>query len=138
MRKVVIAIFFILSFAWSVFASDAELIQRSNAFDDVPAPRLQYPVTDKVILTGKEFLEFKWWNDFMGIDHFIFRIYKGYNMYESGLIYKQNLPSNESLVKIKSELFEDSQVYTWSLIQVVFSGKKSEKSFNSFKVIKKD
>jgi hypothetical protein len=137
MKRAIIAIFFVLSFVMAVLAEDTELALRSATFDTLPAPQLEYPVTEQVILTGKDFLEFKWWNDFMGIDHFIFRIYKGYNMYESGLFYKQNLPADESSVKIKSDLFKDSQVYTWSLIQVSFSGQKSDKSFNSFKVIKK-
>jgi hypothetical protein len=135
--KSALAMVFILSFAVTVLAEDVEIIYHSNVYNDVPEPRLQYPVTDKVILIGKEPLEFKWWNDHMGIDHFMFKIYKGYNMYESGLIHKQILSSNEASVKIKSELFDDSQVYTWSLIQVSHSGQKSDKNFNSFKVIKK-
>ncbi len=137
MRKIAIAIFFVLSIVGCVFAADDELIQHGGTYDYVPEPRLQYPITDKVILTGKDSLEFKWWNDYMGIDHFIFKIYKGYNMYAPDLIYKQNLASNEYSINIKSELFEDYQVYTWSLIQVAFSGQKSDKSTSSFEVIKK-
>jgi len=57
-------------------------------------------------------------------------------MYESGLIYKENLPMNTSSIKIKSNLFEDGQVYTWSLIQVSLAGQKSDQSFNSFKIEK--
>ncbi len=53
------------------------------------------------------------------------------------LPYKQNIPSAESALKIKADLFEDGRVYTWSLIQVAFDGEKSDKSFNSFRVIKK-
>jgi len=67
---------------------------------------------------------------------FIFKIYKGYKMYLANLIYKEDLPPDASSVKIKSDLFEDGQVYTWSLIQISYSGYKSDRSFNSFKVIK--
>jgi len=107
-----------------------------NSYNTLPEPRLLYPINDKVVLGGKDFLEFRWMNDFMGIDHFILKIYKGYNMYESGLIYKENLPMNTSSIKIKSNLFEDGQVYTWSLIQVSLAGQKSDQSFNSFKIEK--
>jgi len=122
----------ILFSAARLSANDIRLTQ----FNTLPAPRLIYPIYDTAVITGNDPLEFRWFNDYMGIDHFVFRIYKGYNMYESGLIYKQNIPSGDSLIKIKADLFEGGQVYTWSLIQVSHSGEKSEKSFNSFRVIK--
>jgi len=134
--KVAIAIIIVLSSTLPVFASGFKRIY-FRGFNSPPEPRLIYPISDKVILTGKDFLEFRWWNDFIGIEHYEFKLYKGYNMYASDLIYKQSLPSRASSIKIKSELFEDGQVYTWSLIQVSFGGQKSDKSFNSFKVIKK-
>ncbi|MFH1398355.1 MAG: hypothetical protein ABIH27_07400 [Candidatus Omnitrophota bacterium] len=81
--------FFILAVAGVVLGADDEFIPHSSAYDDMPAPRLQYPITD------------------------------------------------EYSINIKSELFEDSQVYTWSLIRVSFSGQKSDKSTSSFEVIKK-
>ena len=34
-------------------------------------------------------------------------------------------------------LLKDGKVYTWSLVRVSYAGYKSDKSFNSFKVIKK-
>ena len=57
-------------------------------------------------------------------------------MYAANLIYKENLPAGASSIKVKADLFEVGQVYTWSLAQVSFAGYKSDKSFNSFKVIK--
>jgi hypothetical protein len=136
-KKAAITVFFVLSVAVSAFASDIELIRAINPFDTPPEPQLMEPGSDKVILTGKDFLEFRWRNSFVNIDHFIFKIYKGYNTYARDLIYKQSVPSNVSAFKIKSDLFENSQVYTWSLIQVSLSGRKSDKSVSSFKVIKK-
>ena len=72
----------------------------------------------------------------MGLRKFILKIYKGYKMYVANLIYKEDLSAEVSSLKVKSDLFEDGQVYTWSLIQVSYSGYKSDRSFNSFKVIK--
>jgi len=105
--------------------------------DNIPAPRLLYPIYDTVVLKGNTPLEFRWLNDYVWTGHFIFKLYKGYNMYASGLILKQDVSPEESGIKIDSGLFSDGQVYTWSLVTVGFDGQKSDKSFNSFKVIRK-
>jgi uncharacterized protein (DUF2062 family) len=128
-----IALILFSSLLTPLYAEGARLNRFNNA---PPVPRLLYPINDKVVLSGKDFLEFKWINDFTPTDHYVFKIYKGYNMYESGLVNKQNIGGGENSVKIKSDFFENGQVYTWSLILVDFGGEKSEKSFNSFKVIK--
>jgi len=114
-----ITLVFISSFTFSVSAGDV----RFGRLNNPPEPRLLYPINDKVIITGNEPLEFRWLNDYAQVDHFIFKIYKGYNMYADGLIYKQNIPSGENSVKIKSDLFEPGHVYTWSLIQVVLASR---------------
>ncbi len=134
-RVIFIAAVFVLFLVSSARAGDSGI--RFTNFNTPPEPRLLYPIYDTAVISGGNPLEFRWFNDYMGIDHFILRIYKGYNMYGSGLIYKQNIPAGESSLKIKPDLFEDGQVYTWSLIQVALGGEKSDKSFNSFKVIKK-
>ncbi len=105
--------------------------------DSLPEPRLRYPIYDTVTLTGNNPLEFKWWNDIIGIRGFTLKIYKGYNMYAANLIHKENLPADASSLKIDSALLEDGKVYTWSLIRISYAGYKSDKSFNSFKIIKK-
>ena len=120
-----------------VFASGGRYNYSVTSYNILPEPRLLYPINDKVILTGKDPLEFRWMNNFMGIDHFIIKIYKGYNMYESFLVYKQKLPMDTSSIKIKSDFFVDGQVYTWSLIQVSLTGQKSDQSFNSFRINKR-
>jgi len=104
---------------------------------NLPAPRLRYPINEIAILTVNDPLEFKWWNDLVGMRGFTLKVYKGYNMYAANLMYKEDLPAEASSFKIKSDLFEDGQVYTWSLVRISFTGYKSERSFNSFKVIKK-
>ena len=58
-------------------------------------------------------------------------------MYAANLIHKENLPADASSLKIDSALLEDGKVYTWSLIRISYAGYKSDKSFNSFKIIKK-
>lgn len=105
---------------------------------DYPAePRLLYPISDRVILTGKDFLEFKWRiSAYINIDYYDFRLYKGYDTYAANLIFKQRLPFSEFSLKIKAELFENNQVYTWTLRQVTHAGEKSNPAFNSFRVIK--
>jgi len=103
-----------------------------------PGPRLLYPVTDHIDLTGQDYLEFKWErSDFVNTRSYDFRLYKGYNTVQSTLILKKNVSSTEYPVKIEASTFEINQVYTWVLIRVAFNGNKSDKSFSSFKIIKK-
>lgn len=105
--------------------------------DYPPEPRLLYPISDKIILLGKDFLEFKWGiSAYINIDYYDFRLYKGYQTYAANLILKQRLPSSEFSLEIKAELLENNQVYTWTLRQVTYAGEKSNPAFNSFKVIK--
>jgi len=135
-RAAIIAVSLIMFFNVASFAGTVSFIYGNGPYSSLPEPRLRYPINDTVVLTGKDSLEFKWWIDVVGLRKFIFKIYKGYKMYLANLIYKEDLPSDTSSVKIKSDLFENGQVYTWSLIQVSYSGFKSDRSFNSFEVIK--
>ncbi|MDP3142664.1 MAG: hypothetical protein Q8N14_01770 [Candidatus Omnitrophota bacterium] len=134
--QIAIAIIFVFVLLSSVFAGSSGSISFGKFSDYVPEPRLTYPIYEEVNLAG-DFLEFRWWNDIAGMRYFDFRLYKGYNMYEQDLIYKERLPQDVSSIKIKADLFEDNQVYTWSLLQISLSGQKSDKSFNSFRVFKK-
>lgn len=136
-RIAVIAVLFVLSLGSAGFAGTLSFTLDEGGYNSVPQPRLRYPIYDTVTLTGNAPLEFKWWNSYVGVRGFIFKIYKGYNMYSADLIHKEELPAEAYSVKIKPELFEDGQVYTWSLIQISSAGYKSDRSFNSFKVIKK-
>lgn len=130
-----LGIFFL--FTAKSFCGDLSFSYNTGYFDQVPEPRLRYPINDTAILAGNGPLIFKWWNDYSDVRSFIFRIYKGYNMYENNLILRKELPADASSVEIESGLFSDGQVYTWSLVRVSLTGRKSDKSFNSFKVIKK-
>ena len=109
-----------------------------DRLDQPPAPRLLSPRTEEVVLTGKEAMEFRWQNeDFFRTRAFEFRLYKGYAMIEGNLIFKQRLEAAKSSLFIKAVLFEDGQVYTWSLRRISFGGEKSDPSFESFRIIKK-
>jgi hypothetical protein len=135
--KIVISALALVLFSVSVsLAGPFSVAIDSGAYNEVPEPRLRYPINETAVLTGNDPLEFKWWNDLVGIRGFTLKIYKGYNLYAANLIHKEDLPPEASSVKIKSDLFEAGQVYTWSLIRISFAGYKSDKSFNSFRVIK--
>jgi len=138
MKTVIIMLVWVLFFTPVILAGPVSFTIDNGAYNNVPEPRLRYPISETAILTGNDPLEFKWWNDLVGIRGFTLKIYKGYNMYAANLIHKEDLSPEVSSVKIKSDLFEDGQVYTWSLIRLSFSGYKSDKSFNSFKVIKRE
>jgi len=135
-KILIITSLLLLSCVAAGFAGSFSFTLDNGVFNSLPEPRLRHPINETAILNGNDPLEFKWWDDFIGVRGFIFRIYKGYNMYAANLIHKEDLPASASSLKIKSDLFADGQVYTWSLIRVSSTGYKSDKSFNSFKVIK--
>lgn len=105
--------------------------------DFVPQPVLLSPASDGVDLAGKDSLEFKWSpheGDSVRRDYYDFRLYKGYNFLESALLLKQKVPSDIYVVRLRADMFEDGQVYTWSLRQVYTDSNKSHRSFQSFRV----
>ena len=103
-----------------------------------PGPDLFSPITDDIDLSGKEYLEFKWRrSDFAYTQSYDFRLYRGYHTAAGSLILKRIIPPQEYPVNIPSEVFEAGQAYTWVLIQVLNDGRKSDKSFSSFKIMKK-
>jgi len=104
----------------------------------ISGPTLLYPITDNIVLSGKDYLEFKWIRYyFVQTEYFDFRLYKGYNTIAANLIFKQKFTSNEYPISIPKALFEENQVYTWVLVLLFYDGRKSDKSFSSFKIIKK-
>lgn len=110
------------------------------SFDFIPQPRLTWPIKEEINLTGKDSLEFKWSpheGRASGREYFDFRLYKGYNMLESTLVLKERVSPYSYSFSVKSDFFEDGQIYTWSLRQVYSGVGKSDRSFSSFKVIKK-
>jgi hypothetical protein len=111
---------------------------KNASFYAEAGPMLFSPVTEDIDLNGKVTLEFKWWRvELPWTDRFIFKLYKGYNTTASNLILKQEYSWTEYPIKIPASQFEENQVYTWVLVQVFNGGRKSDKSFSSFKIIKK-
>jgi len=134
--KFLLAAVFVFGLSAQLLAEEIMIGEPWRLIEGPPAPQLRYPVLEEVVLTGNNPLEFSWRIAEMRIDHFEFRLYKGYNMYAANLIYKEKPAANASSLKVKSELFENDQVYTWSLLGVDLEGRKSEKSFNSFRLVK--
>jgi hypothetical protein len=135
--KIAAALFFVLL---SISPASAQGLSRSGpmGFSDFqPGPQLIYPLGDELDLSGKGFLEFKWRRDTVYASRYIFKLYKGHSMYESALILKQEVSARQISCQVRSDLLEEGEVYTWSLTMVFFSGNKSDKSFSSFKIIKK-
>jgi len=103
-----------------------------------PGPDLFYPIADDIDLKGAPYLEFKWRrSDFVYTRSYDFRLYKGYQTVASSLILKRIITTDEYPFKVESLVFDPGQVYTWVLRQITLNGRKSDKSFSSFKVIKK-
>jgi hypothetical protein len=109
-----------------------------SPFEPPPAPEIVLPRSEEVDLTGKDNFECKWISlKPAEVDHFELKLYKGYDMYESGLIFSENVSSGKTSFLIKASTFELGQVYTLSLCQVSYGGEKSDRVFTSFKIIAK-
>lgn len=141
MKRFIISVVMVLASALAPLAFANGFLDRDigRLFDYPPAPRLIYPISDKVNLSGKESLEFKWdvYGGYINTAYFDFRLYKGYNTVAANLILKKRVDYNAYSIKVSSDLFEDNQVYTWTLRQILNSGEKSDPSYNSFLIIKK-
>ncbi len=106
-----------------------------------PEVRLMYPISDEVDLTGQKELVFRW-SPFEGElfrrNYYEFCLYKGYGQYESDIIVNEHVKPAVYSFSVNAEIFEDGQVYTWSIRQVYTDmAFKSNATYNSFKVSKK-
>lgn len=105
----------------------------------IPAPRLVYPSTDTIDLTGKETLRFEW-SPFEGSrtsrKYYDLRIYRTYEMLESTLLYKERVDPGYFAVELDASMFETGQVYTWGVRQVYEVEGKSRRNIHSFMVIR--
>ncbi len=127
-----------LIFVSAVFA-DMGITGKSEGMLNSPsAPTLISPVSNDIDLTGKDSLDFIWIpGNSIYLRYYDFRVYKGYNTVGANLILKEQVPATSHVASIKAETFEVNQVYTWVLRAVAIGGEKSDKSFESFKIIKK-
>lgn len=132
MKKIAVVVFFALflgNFCVPVFAGYTK-------GGKPPGPTLVAPGDDQN-LSGKQNLEFRWSpeGDRAGFDHYDFRLYKGHQTVESGLILKKEVPSGVNSTQVETSLFEAGQSYAWSVRQI--GRTKSRSSYTVFKVIKK-
>lgn len=103
-----------------------------------PGPYLLYPVTDNIDLSGSGYLEFKWRRTyFTYTDYYEFRLYHGYQAIAGNLIFKERINIDNYPFKLSAQSMEEGKVYTWVLVQVLNDGRKSDKSFSPFRIIKK-
>ena len=133
---------FMLTFLFlfgSASLSNSYMLGRDVFSENIPQPILKEPVTDKVDLSGKSELIFKWSpheGDISRRKYYDFRLYDGYQMIESNLILQNNIPPNQHEFAVSADTFKLNQVYTWSLRQTYRSG-KSQRSTSSFTVTSK-
>jgi len=137
MMKILILLVLIFSFISPCVAGSVSFSLSGGEYNYVPEPRLRYPIYETATISGDQGLEFSWWNNVTNTSGFILKLYKGYNMYADNLMFKENLPAGADSFKAKPDLFVDGEIYTWSLVRISSSGYKSDRSFNSFKVVKK-
>ncbi|MFA5356883.1 MAG: hypothetical protein WC301_05720 [Candidatus Omnitrophota bacterium] len=140
-KEIRIAVFICLAGAAILFTAPFDsygFMRDTDNYMSRPGPTLLYPVTDNIVLTGKEYLEFRWIKiNITETDHFDFRLYKGYDTIAPNLIFKQRFSAIEYPIRIPVSIFEAGQVYSWVLVQVYTGGEKSDRSSSSFKVINK-
>jgi hypothetical protein len=120
-------------------ATAALMMRERSMSDNVPDPVLLSPVQESVDLTGKASLEFRWspHERARGFRRFYdFRLYEGTNEVESTRIYKEEVPPEQHNKSLPTKMFDNGKVYTWTLRQVYDEGRKSRRSYNTFKVVK--
>ncbi|HNW40019.1 MAG TPA: hypothetical protein PL125_06630 [Candidatus Omnitrophota bacterium] len=135
-KRIIILIVLLTSSGAICYAQLANPDSFTGQYNYVPEPRLKYPISDVVTINDAQPLEFKWWNDYAGTRGYILKVYKGHNPYADNLILKEQLGAVASFAG-RPDLFEDGKTYTWSLVRISSAGFKSDKSFNTFKVVKK-
>ncbi len=100
----------------------------------MPAPRLIAPFDDTEI--QGESLEFSWDAQGDRPEYYDFRLYKGHETLEAGMILKEKVPPAQKSFSVKSDTFEAGQTYAWSVRTVGTRG-KSRSNHSVFKVIQR-
>ena len=116
------------------------LIGRAGSPDYAPEVRLISPVGETVDLTGKDSLVLHWsWieGDRMQRRYYDVRVYRGYDMVESTRIARILADPAADRVELDADLFQDGQVYTWSVRQRYYGMARSYRTYASFQVIKR-
>ncbi|MFA5147905.1 MAG: hypothetical protein WC491_02105 [Candidatus Omnitrophota bacterium] len=109
-----------------------------SLLSDVPKPRIIAPC-DTVDITGKSTIEFKWYSYMRATaakgGYFDLRIFKGTDMYESNMIFKQQVDPQKSSIEVDAKLFEPGQAYSWQIRQVKYDLRKSDWAYETFKMV---
>ena len=102
-----------------------------------PTPTLLSP-PEKVDLSGKDTLKFKWYSSgCMGLSRLEFKVYKGYVNSAANLVYQEDLSGASSSVLVKAELFQQGEVYTYTLRAIATGGQKGDLVSDTFEVVGK-
>ncbi len=100
---------------------------------DMPAPRLLSPGDRVEIGASDGQVEFRWGNESGGnFDHYDFRLYRGTQTYEKGLMLQKDVPAGVTSIRLDNTLFEKGQSYAWSLRYI--GSRKSNSSYSIFTV----
>lgn len=136
MKRIIISVaaLFFLLLAFSGHAGARGM----GRYDDMPGPQLVSPILDNIVLSSGSGVKFKWLCGMLArIDHYEFRLYKGYQMYADTLIMKKDVRPGDCVFELPADTFELNQPYSWSLKAVYLNGQKSQESDSTFKIIKK-
>jgi len=107
-------------------------------FVSISGPALLSPDTEDIDLKSQAFVEFRWERtDSFSTDHYELRLYKGRQAVTDTLLMKKQISTDDYPFKLEASTFEVNQVYTWSLTQVYTNGRKSDKSYTAFMIIRK-
>jgi hypothetical protein len=138
MKIKVLTVFFMVFLTSTVFIVNGIANMGFGDGGRVPSPQLVRPLSEVVDLAGKDVLEFKWIKFISGtrVSYYDFRLYKGYAMTESTLIFQKQLSGNESKISVDSKMFEDGQVYSWSVRMQIMGQGRGDRSYHSFKIKK--
>lgn len=105
----------------------------------IEAPVLLEPLQEIVDLSGKDELTFKWKpvKEYFNIDYYEFHIYQGYQMTSQRDVFDKHVSSMDKEVSVPAQIFEDGEVYSWSVTQVELwpdgTYHFSDPAFRSFK-----
>lgn len=101
-----------------------------------PPPPRQFEPSELADLRGKNELLFRWGfeGDRSTISEYQFKLYKGTQTIEAGLIKAETIPANQDRVLLSADLFKNGQTYTWQLRGT--GTQKTRPAYTIFKVEK--
>ncbi len=99
-----------------------------------PAPMLMHPL-DEARIKG-ESLEFRWSNEGGRPEYYDFRLYKGTQTYDAGLILKEKVPGDKTVFRVPADTFIEGETYTWSVRQIKVQ--RGPADYVIFKIVSKE